>query len=194
MKRWGLGIVALIIAAALGACNSTESVLDPAAGAHPSETVGTQTALAPESEGSVQAGPLTPPIPDQPTARAAAASPSARVQLAPIVGSTVEAVTPLSRRLSGRAAQRGIALAASGDATTTHIMKGYFSTISENGETTVIYVWDVLDAAGNRLHRIQGQEKAGKGDGWAVVPAATMEAIADRTLDHFYEWLASRQG
>ena len=42
----------------------------------------------------------------------------------------------------------------------THVLKGYFSAMTEGKETTVIYVWDVYDPAGNRLHRIQGQQKA----------------------------------
>ena len=98
-----------------------------------------------------------------------------RIQFAPIVGSTVEAVTPLTQRLAERAHERGIGLAGKGgDAT--HILKGYFSAISEGGATTVIYVWDVLDPSGNRLHRIQGQAKAdGRGEGWPAVPPATMK-------------------
>jgi len=56
----------------------------------------------------------------------------------------------------------------------------------------VIYVWDVLDPAGNRLHRIQGQQGAsGKGEGWAAVPPATMQAIADQTVDQLMIWLAA---
>ena len=55
-----------------------------------------------------------------------------RIQFAPIVGSTPEAVTPLTQRLAERARERGIGLAGkSGDAT--HMLKGYFSAISEGG-------------------------------------------------------------
>ena len=122
---------------------------------------------------------------------AAVLTPS-RIQFAPIVGSTVEAVTPLTQRLAERAHERGIGLAGKGgDAT--HVLKGYFSAISEGGTTTVIYVWDVLDTSGNRLHRIQGQAKAdGKGEGWPAVPQATMKGIADRTIDEFAQWLSTR--
>ena len=120
---------------------------------------------------------------------------TSRIQFAPIVGSTVEAATPLTQELAKRARERGIGLAGSGGAGATHILKGYFSAMSEGGSTTVIYVWDVLDPAGNRLHRIQGQAKAeGKGDGWSAVPPATMQAIADRTIDEFAQWLSARTG
>ena len=103
--------------------------------------------------------------------------------------------TPLTRVVVPRSRARVIGLAGAGGAGATHILKGYFSAMPEGGSTTVIYVWDVLDPSGNRLHRIQGQAKAeGKGEGWAAVPPAIMQAIADRTIDDFVQWLAARTG
>lgn len=124
----------------------------------------------------------------------AAVSSNARVQFAPVIGAPSASVPPLSERLSARAAERGIALVASGDSATL-LMKGYFSAIADGNATTVIYVWDVLDGSGNRLHRIQGQQKSsgGRGDGWSSVTPATMQAIADQTIDQLAAWLASRQ-
>ena len=76
-------------------------------------------------------------------------------------------------------------MAGSADPSTTHVLKGYFSTITEGKETTVIYVWDVYDPSGNRLHRINGQQKAPSngGEGWSAVSPATMQTIADLTID-----------
>jgi hypothetical protein len=128
---------------------------------------------------------------------AAAVRTSAKVQFAPAVGAPTESVNPLAARLTARAAQRGIGLAAAGDATATHVIRGYFSAFTEQRETTVIYVWDVLDPAGARLHRIQGQQKVAagaQGEGWNSVTPQTMEAIADRTIDDLATWLVSRQG
>jgi hypothetical protein len=128
---------------------------------------------------------------------AAAIRTSAKIQFAPVIGATPESVNPLAARLTARATQRGIAVASTADATTTHVLKGYFSAFTEQRETTVIYVWDVLDAAGNRLHRIQGQQKVPAGAqaaGWNSVTPQTMEAIADRTIDDLATWLVSRQG
>ena len=120
-----------------------------------------------------------------------------RLQVAPIVGASVEAATPLTAELQTRAKQRGITLAGSADQSPTHVLKGYFSTMSEGKDTTVIYVWDVYDPAGNRLHRINGQQKAPSikgGEGWAAVSPATMQAIADQTIDQFAAWLGERAG
>ena len=117
------------------------------------------------------------------------------MQLAPIVGATVEAVTPLTERIALKARERGIQLAGGGSTRSTHVLKGYLSAISEGDGTTVIYVWDVLDPHGNRLHRIQGQEKsAARGEGWASVSSQTMQAIADQTVDQLAAWLSKRTG
>lgn len=185
----------------LAGCNSTSDGLFAAGGPKPSQPVGSE---------DVQPDPATAPAPSEPeTALApsqsapepagqtqiAAVTTNARVQFAPVVGATAKAVAPLSRRLALRAAERGIKLSGRSDSQTTHVMKGYFSAISEAGQTTVIYVWDVLDPSGNRLHRIQGQSKAGggNGDAWSSVSDVTMETIADNTIQSLAKWLDSQK-
>jgi hypothetical protein len=114
--------------------------------------------------------------------------------VAPIVGASVDVAAPLTAELQARAKQRGLTLVGSTDQTATHVLKGYFSTMSEGKDTTVIYVWDIYDPSGNRLHRINGQQKApsvGSGEGWPAVAPATMQAIADQTIDQFAAWLGS---
>lgn len=131
-----------------------------------------------------------------PAPQAAAVAASARIEFAPVIGADSARLQPLSARLAARAAQRGIALVDAGGAPT-HVMKGYFSAFTDNRETVVIYVWDVLDAAGNRVNRIQGQQKVpvaqGPG-GWSAVTPAIMEAIADRTIDDLAVWLSASKG
>lgn len=134
------------------------------------------------------------PAPLQPAPLAAATSAQARVQFAAVVGAASGSLPSLEARLVARAAQRGITVAATGDAATTHVVRGYFSAFTEQNQTTVIYVWDVLDPAGNRVHRIQGQQKVAGAHGWNSVAPQVMEAIADRTVDDLATWLASRTG
>ncbi len=52
-----------------------------------------------------------------------------------------------------------------------------------------------LDASGNRLHRIQGQEKVpgASADSWSIVPASAMQAIADKTMQQYSTWLAANR-
>ncbi len=124
---------------------------------------------------------------------AAAANP--RLAIPPAIGAPDSANAPLNARLVTRAQELGIPLtaAASADGLT---MKGYFSAISEGPQTTVIYVWDVIDGQGNRLTRIQGQERGARtsGDGWTSVGPELMQRIADQTIDAYASWLLARAG
>jgi hypothetical protein len=80
------------------------------------------------------------------------------------------------------------------------MLKGYFSAVTEGKDTTVVYVWDVYDPAGNRLHRINGQMKApsvasGSGatdDSWKAVSPATMQRSPTRPSTKFAASSAAR--
>lgn len=146
-----------------------------------------------------QTQPATTPMTtqQQPATQTAAVNPQATalsVRFLPIIGAPVQAVTPLSRQLGADARARGITIKSATDASAEHMLKGYFSAFADGSNTTVTYVWDVLDASGNRLNRIQGQETApgGGGDPWAGVPASTMQAIASKTIDSYLAWRNGR--
>jgi len=187
--------VSLLAALALGACTNAKDVLDPSAVKPPASSAqalptvqGTAAPTSPTTT-SPAAAPAAPG-PASPAQVAAVAK--TRLQIAPIVGASVEVAAPLTAELQARAKQRGLTLVGSTDQTATHVLKGYFSTMSEGKDTTVIYVWDIYDPSGNRLHRINGQQKApsvGAGEGWPAVAPATMQAIADQTIDQFAAWL-----
>jgi predicted small secreted protein len=183
MKLKQIAIVALL-ATALAACNSTDA------------TLGVEGAGTPEPQAGATQLPAatTAPATATPAPTQAVALSTVRARFAPIIGAPVEKVTPLSRRLSARAKEKSITIVASTDETATHVLKGYFSVLSEGSSSTVIYVFDILDPSGNRLHRIQGQESvAGNNatDGWAAVPATVMETIADKAMAGFAQWLSA---
>ncbi len=108
----------------------------------------------------------------------------------------MQAVTPLSKRLGAEARSSGLTIRSASDNSASHILKGYFSAMNDAGRTTVIYVWDVLDGSGARLHRIQGQESVDgtAADPWAAVPAQTMEGIAQKTIRQYIDWRGSAPG
>ncbi|TJV68398.1 MAG: hypothetical protein E5X76_29455 [Mesorhizobium sp.] len=204
MRRSRMTTVSLLAALALGACTNAKDVLEPSAITPPASSA--QSSAAPQSTSTTATTPTTT-APAPSPAPSTAASPAisrtpaqtaalakTRVQVAPIVGASVDAAAPLTAELQTRAKQRGLTLVGSTDQTATHVLKGYFSTMSEGKDTTVIYVWDIYDPSGNRLHRINGQQKAptvGSGEGWPTVAPATMQAIADQTIDQFAAWLGS---
>jgi hypothetical protein len=187
---WRAVLIASAVAAA--GCTSSQDVLEPSAIAAP--------ALSDMS--SPQSAPAPAPFSTSSTAapaestRTASLGEATRIQFAPVVGATVETATPLTERLAQQARARGITLARSDDPAATHVLKGYFSVLSENGTTTVVYVWDVYDPSGARLHRITGQQSspAGKTEGWASVSPDTMRTIADQTMDAFSAWVDGQAG
>ncbi len=181
-----LAPLALAAAFLISGCTNTGSVLEPSALLDPSTSDPLPQAQfpLPSAEGTGTA-----------SQQVAAIRTDAKVQFAPVVGATSEASAPLAARLAARAGARGITLVGAGDSSATHVMRGYFSAISDNGQTTVIYVWDVVDGAGTRIHRIQGQARSpSTTGGWADIGAQTMEAIADQTVDQLAAWLVSEQG
>ncbi|MDM9621740.1 hypothetical protein [Rhizobium sp. S96] len=124
------------------------------------------------------------------------ASRDATVRFLPIIGAPVQAVTPLSRQLGTEARSHGLSIKSSNDNSSSYILKGYLSAFSDSGKVTVVYVWDVLDNSGARLHRIQGQESVPSAaqDPWAAVPASVMQQIASRTISEFSSWRETRGG
>jgi hypothetical protein len=131
--------------------------------------------------------------------KAAAIAPAATagtIRFLPIIGAPVEAVTPLSKQLGNEARSHGLTIKAASDTSSQHILKGYFSALNDGGKTTVVYVWDVLDGTGSRLHRIQGQDTvdATAADLWSVVPPQTMQAIATKTIAEYLDWRAKNAG
>ncbi|SIQ26390.1 hypothetical protein SAMN05880582_1011292 [Rhizobium sp. RU20A] len=145
----------------------------------------------------VAAQPATGQQANQPPTQTAAVNPQAgalSVRFLPIIGAPVQAVTPLSRQLGADARAKGITIKSATDASAQHMLKGYFSAFADGPKTTVTYVWDVLDASGNRLNRIQGQETApgGGADPWATVAPETMQAIASKTIESYLSWRNGR--
>ncbi|RRH95630.1 hypothetical protein EH240_24415 [Mesorhizobium tamadayense] len=192
MRRSRVTTVSLLAALALAACTNAKDVLDPSAVTPPAGSA--QSLPATQGTSATTSPTTTAPAPTASTPGRTAALAKTRLQVAPLVGASVEAAAPLTAELQARAKQRGVTLVGSTDQTATHVLKGYFSTMSEGKDTTVIYVWDVYDPSGNRLHRINGQRKApsvGSTEGWPAVAPATMQAIADQTIDQFTAWLGS---
>jgi hypothetical protein len=178
MWRWRPTFMAMLAASALAACNSAGDVLQP-------------STVAPQAAPPAAAPP--PPTP----ARGAAVLGKTRLQIAPLVGMSVEAAGPLTARLNAKARQSGVTLVGSADQSATNVLKGYFSVLTEGKDTTVLYVWDLYDTSGNRLHRINGQEKAPSvngAEGWAAVSPATIQAVADATMEQLAAWLSGKTG
>jgi len=186
------------LAMAIAGCNSTEQTLQPIPGDQSASADNAATAPAGGFDPfagtpNPALGPQTPGTPPS-SAQTQAALPAGQIRgqirFMPVIGAPVNAVTPLSRQLAVEARNRGLAILSASDPGGDHVLKGYFSADNFDGQTTVFYVWDILDPAGTRLTRIQGQETfpGGTGDPWASVPADVMERIATRSLADYVAW------
>ena len=189
--------LACALAILIAGCNSTEQTLQPipgeqlASGQNADST--TPVDAFPDSTGPAAASPPSASSPALGTSAQSTLQPGqvrGRIRFTPVIGAPVNAVTPLSRQLAVEARNRGLAILSASDPGGDNVLKGYFSADNFGGQTTVFYVWDVLDAAGNRLHRIQGQETVagGSGDPWTTVPADVMERIAARSIADYVAW------
>jgi len=72
-------------------------------------------------------------------------------------------------------------------------IKGYLSATNERSGVNLVYIWDVLDANGARIHRISGQEAGppATGDPWSSVSGSMMESVAQATMSKLRAWMAS---
>ncbi|GGE19153.1 hypothetical protein GCM10011390_42930 [Aureimonas endophytica] len=125
------------------------------------------------------------PAPAAPAAAAPSAAGAEPIQFLPVVGMPADKAALLSEALAKSAAAARIPILGSEAGPAAHRLKGYLSAVRDEQGTLVIYVWDVVDPAGERLNRIQGQVRAtgaAGADPWTAVDAVTLRDIADRTL------------
>ena len=166
---------------------------EPVDTASDNDTAQSEQSTEPEQQVAEQEPQIQQP---QKAAAVAPAAAAGTIRFLPIIGAPVEVVTPLSKQLGAEARSHGLTIKAASDTSSQHILKGYFSALNDGGKTTVVYVWDVLDGTGNRLHRIQGQDtvNATAANLWSVVPPQTMQAIATKTINEYLSWRDGNAG
>jgi hypothetical protein len=78
------------------------------------------------------------------------------------------------------------------DPAATYIVKGYLSAIGDSGGTLLVYVWDVTDISGKRLHRVSGQEPSSgsSSDPWSGISDDAVTIAASRTIDDLVAWIS----
>lgn len=108
-----------------------------------------------------------------------------------ITNTPSEQLTVLSKALAAEARSRELTLVKSDDPTADFRVQGYLSAVAGASGTILVYVFDVLDPAGNRVHRVSGQEisPGTAPDPWVGVSEGTLEIAAQRVIDSIYAWL-----
>ena len=117
------------------------------------------------------------------------------VAFLPVTGAPQSAVTSLANSMRIAAKSESVPVVVSIEQGARYQVKGYFSALNDGSGTILVYVWDVLDANGARVHRISGQERAGatSGDPWAAITPDVLNRVAGITMDGLKTWMATRK-
>lgn len=115
----------------------------------------------------------------------------AKFAFARITGAPGDLLTTLEQALAKEAKARKITIVKEDDATATYRVKGYVSAVGGPTGTLLVYVFDVIDGRGVRIHRVSGQER-GTGaisDPWAGITDPTVTAAARHAIDDLAAWV-----
>ncbi len=117
-------------------------------------------------------------------------APEASFAFAPVENVPGTFVYAMEDAIKAHAPSRSLTIVAD-DAAATYRVKGYLSAVGDFHRVLLVYVWDVFDAAGNRVHRISGQEPApgGSADPWTAVTDAMINITARETVDALADWV-----
>lgn len=192
----------LIFVAGCSASSNPQQALTPQPLATPQTATATavdasgQTALAAESATT----PAQNVVDQQLSAntaqgtQVAALDPGKSISFLPVEGMPQSAISSFSQSIKTSAQVHGINLVPSNQPTGKYRVKGYFSALNDGSGTLVTYIWDVVDASGKRLHRINGQDRNGKPSvqPWSTVSNEQLKRMADTTASRLKSWLDSR--
>lgn len=109
----------------------------------------------------------------------------------PVVGIPEDRAAALATELGAGAAQAQLPIIGRDKPGVRFRIKGYFSAAAESQSTRVSYIWDIFDADGTRVHRIEGSDTvpAALPDPWSGVPDETLKSIARKTVAALRSWL-----
>lgn len=118
--------------------------------------------------------------------------PDAKFAFVEISGAPARHALEFNKAIDREAKTRNLNVVPEGDPSATYLVKGYLSAIGDSRGTLLIYVWDVSDVNGRRLHRVSGQEPAaGSGnDPWGGINPDAVATAAERTIDDLIAWVS----
>jgi hypothetical protein len=116
------------------------------------------------------------------------------VSFLPVTGAPQSAVSSLAASMRQAAQREKVPVVVSVEQGARYQVKGYFSALNDGNGTILVYVWDVLDQNGVRVHRISGQERGSgsTGDPWAGMSNDIYSRVADITMSSLRTWMSTR--
>jgi len=193
-------IVCLSITGCNSSSNNTAAVLTPTPLATPqvatANGASNQTALTAESTATPAQNVVDQQINANTaqTTEVAALDPGKSISFLPVEGMPQSAVSSFSQSIKTASQSHGLNLVPANQPAGKYRVKGYFSALNDGSGTLVTYIWDVVDASGKRLHRINGQERNNSPNvqPWSTVTSEQLKRVAETTAARLKSWLDSR--
>ena len=91
----------------------------------------------------------------------------------------------LLQQITAAALRKGVVIVDDSSVATDVSLHGYLLADMSGGSSKIVYVWDVIDKAGQRLNRLAGEEMTptmAPADKWAAVGPAVLARIADQAV------------
>lgn len=196
-------MLAVLVAGCTQSQNTVETALTPQPTQSTPETLNGNQVQANALADGTQSNPtqnvteaqLATQTTPEPNTQIAALNTSQSLTFLPIEGAPTTAVTDLTKSLRASADQKGLSILPATQSGAKYQIKGYFSALNDGSGTLVVYVWDVLDSSGKRLHRINGQERTGdsKPNPWLAITDVELERVSDRTTDSLKAWIDNKK-
>jgi hypothetical protein len=124
-----------------------------------------------------------------------AASLKAKLAFMPVVGAPADISAKLNGSVVSAVERASVPVSRSPGDPADYTVRGYVVAAPGTGSTKVTYIWDVSDKAGQRAHRIKGEElvkaKAGQ-DPWAAFDDVVISRIAEQTSAQLAAWVPAK--
>lgn len=117
---------------------------------------------------------------------------AAKFAFAPIEGVPVPILQAMSNALNQQAVSQRVNVVPATDPGAVYTVRGYLSAVAEGPNAKLVYVWDVSDRQGTRLHRVTGQEIGGafrNGDPWTGIGMTNINEAARKTMESLAAWV-----
>ena len=196
------GIALIVMIAGLAGCsNTSEQVLADAQQPLASNTADIpQSANAEPAEANSEANSAIGFVASQETTANNSATQVASVDVGksfaflPIDGAPASTASSLSKSLEKSSEQRGLSILKGSRTSAKYQVKGYFSAFNDGSGTLLVYVWDVMDENGKRIHRINGREKSSRSatNPWRAIGKPQIDRLANATTANLKNWVEKR--
>lgn len=117
---------------------------------------------------------------------------AAKFAFAPIEGVPIPVLQAMSNALNQEAVAKRVNVVPATDPGAVYTVRGYLTAVAEGPNAKLVYVWDVMDRQGTRLHRVTGQEMGGafrNNDPWTGIGMTNITDAARKTMDALAAWV-----